>query len=121
MRPPQLLLWCLLVAGCASEGPPAVQPDVDLYSPSGTRRSQAVQMVATSGDTSYVPELIAMLDDRDETVRLQAHAALKEMTGHDTGYRPYEGQIERAEHVRAWQAWWASQQDATVSEGGVGE
>lgn len=117
MRPPPFLLLCVLLVGCASEGTPPVQPDVDLYSPSGTRRAQAVQIVAASGDTSYVPELIGMLDDQDETVRMQAHAALKEMTGHDTGYLPFESRAERAEHVREWQDWWELQN----AEGAAGE
>lgn len=113
MRPGPLLLTCVLLAGCASDGTRPVEPGVDLYNPSGTRRAQAVQMVAASGDTAYVPELIALLDDRDETVRMQAHAALKQMTGHDTGYLPYEDRTARAEHVEQWRAWWALQDAGT--------
>ena len=122
MRPPSLLVVCLVLAGCASDGTRPVDPDVDLYAPSGTRRAQAVQLVAASGDTSYVPELIALLDDRDETVRLQAHAALKAMTGHDTGYLPFAGRAERAEHVARWRAWWSAEQGGgPTTDGGAGE
>lgn len=121
MAAPRNLLPCLLaawalLAGCASDAPRPVDPDVDLYSASGTRRSQAVQLVEASGDQAYVPELIAMLDDEDEAVRMQAHAALRAMTGHDTGYLPFEGRVERAEHIRRWQSWWAAR-----AAGGAGE
>ncbi len=116
MRPPTLVLLSLLLAGCASDDTRPVDPDVDIYAPSGTRRAQAVQMVAAAGDASYVPELIALLDDRDETVRLQAHATLKEMTGHDTGYAPYMERAERAEHVARWRSWWETQQGGPAHE-----
>ena len=117
MRSAPLLLAVALLAGCASGGTRPVDPDVDLYSPSGTRRAQAVQLVADSGDRSYVPELIGLLDDRDETVRLQAHAALKEMTGHDTGYEPFADRATRAGHVEQWRAWWADQAEAAAPSG----
>ncbi|MDA1193790.1 MAG: hypothetical protein O2894_01260 [Planctomycetota bacterium] len=120
MRRGCLLLLFLGLAACASDGPRPIDPTVDLYSPSGARRAQAVQAVAAQGDRRLVPELIPLLDDRDETVRLQTHAALKELTGHDTGYAPYEGRAERGEHVRAWEAWWADQGAPTEAprEGG---
>ena len=123
LRPLLLAGAMLLVSaagGCASdEGPRPIDPAVDLHSPSGTRRAQAVQLVGQAGDHAYVPELIEMLDDRDETVRLQAHATLKALTGHDTGYRPFEDRAQRAEHVLAWQAWWAERDEA--GEGAPGE
>lgn len=110
------LFVCVLLAsacspGCASDdGPRPIEPAVDLHSPSGTRRAQAVQLVAAEGARDHVPTLIELLDDRDATVRMQAHAALQEMTGHDTGYRPFEGRTARAAHVARWQAWWRDQQ-----------
>ncbi len=118
MRSGSLLLMVALLAGCASDGTRPVDPDVDLYSPNGNRRAQAVQLVVASGDEAYVPELIALLDDRDETVRLQAHAALKEMTGHDTGYLPFADRAARSEHVEQWKAWWAGRADSADTPSG---
>jgi HEAT repeat protein len=79
---------------------------MDLHDPSGTRRAEAIQAVLRSGDRSQVSTLIEMLDDPDGTVRLQAGAALHDLTGHDTGYRPYLSRAERRKHVEAWRAWW---------------
>lgn len=109
LRLPLLLSLGALLAGCASDGTRPIDPAVDLSSPDGTRRAQAVQAVGVSGDTRYVSELIPMLDDPDETIRLQAHAVLRELTGHDTGYVPFGDQGERSAHVARWESWWAEQ------------
>jgi HEAT repeat protein len=111
-----LLLMALFVAGCASDGPRPIDPAVDLFSPSGTRRSHAIQQVARSGDTDYVPQLISMLDDGDETVRLQAHAALRELTPYDTGYVPFAERAERARHMQQWEQLWAERASPSVAE-----
>lgn len=104
-----LLAAGLFAAGCSSSGPRPIDPSVDLHDPSGTRRAQAVQVVAAGRDLRHVEELIVLLDDPDETVRLQAGAALRSLTGHDTGYRPFLPRAERQAHVESWQAWWRDQ------------
>ncbi len=104
-----ILLIGVSLLGCASEGTRPIDPSVDLSSPDGTRRAWAVQAVGGLGDPRYVPELIPMLDDDDETIRLQAHAVLKELTDFDTGYLPFADRAERSAHVQRWEAWWAEQ------------
>jgi hypothetical protein len=59
-----------------------------------------------------VPALIAALDDDDEAVRLSASATLREMTGHDTGYKPYLPRVDRQRHVALWRAWWEGRSKA---------
>jgi hypothetical protein len=97
-----------LAAGCGSNAKRPINPEFDLHDPSGTRRSQAVTRVEVTRDTRYVPALISRLDDEDESVRLLASRTLKDLTGHDTGYRAWMGSEERRRHVDLWRAWWAS-------------
>jgi len=95
------------LAGCGGDPPPPpLRPQYDLHHPSGSVRAQAASVVALRHDTSQVPGLIAALDDDDEAVRLSADAALREITGHDTGYKPYLPRAERRRHVELWRAWW---------------
>jgi hypothetical protein len=95
------------LAGCGGEPPPPpIRPQYDLHHPSGSVRAHAVSTVAAQRDTSHVPALIAALDDDDEAVRLSADATLKELTGHDTGYKPYLPRSERRRHVELWRGWW---------------
>jgi len=114
---PALLLalgaGCVLLVGCAgTEAERPVEPAYDLHHPDGVRRARAVQDVAARGDRRWVPDLIELLDDADETVRLQAGAALRQLTGHDTGYAPFLSRAERREHIARWRAWWAEQTQA---------
>jgi HEAT repeat protein len=109
------LLICALLLGCASEGTRPIDPSVDLSSPDGTRRAHAVQAAGASGDQRYVPELIPMLDDDDETIRLQVSAVLKELTEFDTGYEPFADRAVRSAHVQRWEAWWAEKSEASAS------
>jgi HEAT repeat protein len=102
-----------VAAGCGAEpSPRPVRPEFDLHHPSGTIRLHAIAQVAARRETSQVPALIERLDDEDPAVRLQAAAALREITGHDTGYEAYFSPAERQRHVGLWRAWWAARSRA---------
>ncbi|MDJ0520747.1 MAG: HEAT repeat domain-containing protein [Planctomycetota bacterium] len=95
----------LLLAACAStDTPRPVQPELDLHHPDALRRTLAIQDVAARGDRRWLPDLIELLDDRDETVRLQAGAALRELTGEDVGYQAFAPAAERRAAQEAWRA-----------------
>jgi len=95
-----------LLGACASEIHRPVRPEYDLRDPSATRRLTAISTVERTGDRSFVPALIELLDDDDETVRMAAGSTLKTLTGHDTGYRAFASPEERQSHVARWRAWW---------------
>jgi hypothetical protein len=102
------LLLLLAVSGCASDQPVrAIQPEFDLHDPDPRIRMRAVEAVAGKRDAQYVPDLIEMLDDEDEAVRVVAIGALRDLTGHDTGYVAYASPRELQDQVRAWRAWHA--------------
>jgi hypothetical protein len=84
-----------------------VRPEFDLHHPSGTIRAQAVEAVVERRDTSHLLGLVDRLDDDDPAVRLAAGGALRDLTGHDTGYRPYLPTAERRRHQELWRAWLA--------------
>jgi len=103
-------------SACGTPAPRPVKPEFDLRHPSATRRVEAVSATVGTRDTSQVPALILLLEDDDDAVRLAAGAALREMTGHDTGYRAFSPPEERARHAAEWRAWWAAR-TATPSPG----
>ena len=71
-------------------------------------RSLAVQQVANEGDMRYVPDLIELLDDRDESVRLVASGALTQMTRRESDYKAFAPRASRLEAMDAWRAWYES-------------
>ena len=85
----------LAATACASEIHRPIRPEYDLRDPSATRRLTAISTVERTGDRTQVPALIELLDDEDESVRMAAGAALKGLTGHDTGYRAFAPPEER--------------------------
>jgi HEAT repeat protein len=99
----------LLLAACAStDAPRPVRPEFDLHHPDALRRTLAIQDVAARGDRRWLPDLVELLDDDDATVRLQAGAALKELSGHDVGYQAYASRSERLGAMAAWRSWLGS-------------
>ncbi len=93
----------------------------DLQDPYAGRRVTAIATVEARGDREQVPALIELLDDRDPGVRLAAYSALQDLTGRDTGYRPWADEAERRAAVLAWRAWWKETHPEGVSappEGG---
>jgi len=99
----------ILLCGCASAPVVApIKPETDLHHPDPGRRALAVQDVAGRSDTRYLPDLIELLDDRDESVRLVASGALTEMTGRESEYRAYAPRASRLEEMDGWRAWYES-------------
>lgn len=114
-RTPRALLGALaglalcLLAACAADGPaPPPDPALALYDPNGAVRMRAVHAAVARGDPAFVPRLVDLLDDPDGGVRLAAGRALRELTGHDTGYRADLPDAQRREHIARWRAWYSS-------------
>ncbi len=96
------------LGACGTPAPRPIQPEFDLRHPSATRRVEAVAATVNARDTTQVPALILLLDDDDDAVRLSAGAALRDLTGHDTGYRAFAPPEERGRQAEAWRTWWAA-------------
>ncbi|MFO0933117.1 MAG: HEAT repeat domain-containing protein [Planctomycetota bacterium] len=111
-------VWALALWGC--ESPRPVRPDLDLHSPSATRRLEAVGAAAKSGDRSYVPALFDRLVDDDEAVRMAAAAALRDLIGRDPGYKAFETEGDCAAKAAAWRAAWQAGGSPTPSSSGPG-
>jgi len=105
-----LLLVCLgtgMATGCSSTSRPRpIKPGIDLHSPDPSLRALAVQDLATRGDHRYVPDMIELLDDRDDAVRLVASGALTSLTGRESGYRAFAPRAQRLEKMDAWRTWY---------------
>ncbi len=69
-------------------------------------RRAAALACAMKDDRDHVPDLVALLEDRDEGVWRAAKAGLKSLTGQDLG--PATG-ADKAAAVRAWREWLAKQ------------
>jgi len=72
------------------------------------RRASAIAC-AMQEDKAYVPDLIRLLSDPEQTVERAAVAALRELTGQNFGPAPSASRAERAKAVAAWEAWWRKQ------------
>jgi len=72
-------------------------------------RRAAALALAMKEEKQAIPDLIALLEDREPTVVRASYAALKELTGQDFG--PSAGALPeaRAKAVAAWKAWWKKQ------------
>jgi hypothetical protein len=70
-------------------------------------RRAAALAVAMKEDEAHAYKLIEMLDDREATVALAAHAALKSLSGEDHGPAKGATRQDHAKAVLAWKAWWA--------------
>lgn len=73
--------------------------------PSPLVRARAMSLGDRRPTAEVIPALVARLDDPDPVVRLAAHEELKERTGQDFGYAPWEEAPERRAAVARWRAW----------------
>jgi hypothetical protein len=71
----------------------------------------AIAETVRSGDRSMVPELINLLDAKDEGVRFMAGTGLHQLTGKDFGCH-FATAEEREDVIIAWRQWWNKQQKA---------
>jgi len=72
------------------------------------RRATALAC-AMKEDKAFVPDLIAVLDDKDATVVRAAGVALRALTGQNHGPVANATPEERTKAVSAWKAWWKLQ------------
>jgi hypothetical protein len=72
-------------------------------------RRAAALALAMKEEKQAIPDLIALLEDREPAVMRATYAALKELTGQDFG--PSAGALPeaRAKAVAAWKDWWKKQ------------
>ena len=108
LRPGLLVVLAALTACAGTPAPQPIEPETDLHHPDPGRRALAVQDLAARSDRRYLPDLIELLDDRDESVRLVAGAALTELTGRESDYRAFATRAQRLEAMEAWRAWYES-------------
>jgi hypothetical protein len=72
------------------------------------RRAAAVATTARDDAREVVPQLIALLSDREPMVERAAHRALKVASGKDFGPASDASRAERNRAIAAWRAWWAT-------------
>jgi len=68
-------------------------------------RRAAVVACYMKDDKEHIPDLIAMLEDKDEVVLRSAVLALKSLTSQDHGPAPGADAAERRKSIEAWKAW----------------
>ena len=81
----------------------------DIQSSDPGDRIRAIIYAANAGDRRTVPLIVDRLEDEDETVRMSAVEALKQITGRDYGYRSFDPPYVRAQAVERWRNWIAAQ------------
>ncbi|HLJ95577.1 MAG TPA: hypothetical protein VKU02_20540 [Gemmataceae bacterium] len=72
-------------------------------------RRAAALACAMKEDKSFIPDLIARLEDPQRSVSYAAHAALKELAGKDFGPAVNASATDRTEAVMKWKEWWKNQ------------
>jgi hypothetical protein len=72
-------------------------------------RRAAAAACAKKEARTLVPNLIALLRDREGAVVGAAHTALKDLTGQDFGPAPGAGRQDRDEAAQRWLEWWSKQ------------
>ena len=71
-------------------------------------RTRSCVKAARTGDRDALPLLVERLEDESADVRMFAIGALRRMTGKTLGYRFHAARQQRAEAVRRWREWLAS-------------
>lgn len=82
------------LTGCRAPG--------DMRSSNPYERARAIVQRAEAGDTSAVHQIVGLLEDEDEGVRLYAIVALRKLCGRDYGYNYYDAAPKRAAAVARW-------------------
>ena len=115
LRPLSPCAAIVLIAGCGSLTPRNFRA---LNNPAPVVRAGAVGLGDEQPDSVAIPAWIAMLDDKDPVVRMNANNGLKARTGKDFGFVPWAEADDRAQAVAKWKAWWRGR-PAAVPQGGV--
>ncbi len=95
------LVWPLF-AGCTI----APKRFHDVSNPAPLVRARASTMGDGLPTGVVVPALLDRMNDADPVVRLTAHEELKQRTGRDFGFKPWDEPQPRAEAMSQWRAWW---------------
>jgi hypothetical protein len=93
----------MMIAGCGSLTPRNFRA---LNNPAPVVRAGAVGLGDDQPDSVAIPAWIALLDDKDSVVRMNANNSLKRRTGRDFGFVPWAEAEERVPAVARWKAWW---------------
>ncbi|MCX5683886.1 MAG: HEAT repeat domain-containing protein [Planctomycetota bacterium] len=101
------VVLAVLAAGCTTREARLEQLRTD----DPPAQASAIAEVVRAGDRSMVPELIDLLDAKDEGVRFMAATGLHQLTGKDFGCH-FATAEERQDVIIAWRQWWKTQQKA---------
>jgi hypothetical protein len=107
--PAPMLMLALILAGSGCSLAPKSFRARDLTNPSPLVRARAVTLNDGVPASVAVPALMERMNDRDAVVRLAAHEELRERTGKDFGYHPWDDQAERGQAIARWRSWWSGQ------------
>jgi len=99
------VILAVLAAGCMTREARLEQLRTD----DPPAQTAAIAETVRAGDRSMVPELIDLLDAKDEGVRFMAATALHRLTGQDFGCH-FATAEEREGVIIAWHQWWDQQQ-----------
>jgi len=120
---PILFLWPIALAaasGCTSTSEPATGDlRLDLHHRDPRVRAQAAFRTAEAGREDLAEDLIACLEDRDDSVRFIAGIALKRLTGRDFGYLSYTDPRIRSEAAARWRAWLREERGGVAAQPSV--
>ena len=108
-----LLATCFLLplVGCR---PPADQGTLSerIQAKAATVRLRACVEAGQTGNREAMPLLVDRLSDVDADVRMFAHLALKQISGKDFDWKPWDTEAARGHAVDRWRAWLAVQHQA---------
>lgn len=102
-----VLILVFLIGACGGTPKKPLDIQAGLWDPNPAVRTDGINAVRQTRDLQQVPRLIELLDDDDGGVRMSAAAALEDMTGRQTDYRPWADAEERRAAVLDWRAWWS--------------
>jgi HEAT repeat protein len=80
-----------------------------------TVRRAAVTVCRQRKLKTLAPQLIEMLDDRNEDVAKQVHEVLQQFASRDFGPKRGADHIQRQEAMAAWRDWWEQQEKQTAA------
>ncbi|MDG3004732.1 HEAT repeat domain-containing protein [Paludisphaera mucosa] len=106
-----LVLILVAAQGCGMTTPRNFRK---IQHPAPMVRARALSLGDRRPGAQVVPALVGRLDDPDPVVRLAAHEELKQRTGQDFGYLPWEEEPERRAAVERWREWLGGKPPAAV-------
>ncbi len=83
-----------------------------LHEDDAEKRGAAAYAAERRKSTALIPDLLALLSDRDDAVIQAARQALHTLTKEDFGPEPDAAAADRAAAVQKWNAWWKTKTGA---------